>query len=154
MLFSLLAYAMSCTSPRERSQALTEEILKGLVVPEEATLLHVKKFERLAKQGVGTSFGLQAYYGINKEYTSVVEQYQNLLSDQGWREYAHTTWEHPWFCNRDYQNVSIELRSISFKTISATNMFPITETTYDTFYRITVVQFPFDDIGDCQDNGL
>jgi len=147
----LVVGLVACTSPQERSVALTTEILQGLPLPDGATLLYSNEFERLAKTGIGTHFGVRGLYGCNADYAWVVEQHRELLRSTGWIEYAPIDTDNPLFCNFDHEGVRlslVRLGDLEDGTLSITDsLLSEYEATHRTLYVVTVVHFPFDDIG-------
>ncbi|MEJ5312470.1 MAG: hypothetical protein WHX52_22115 [Anaerolineae bacterium] len=154
LLVGLLLIGLStCQSPRARFQSEAQNMLDQIPVPNEVNLICTEDIERLAKQGIGTHFGVKAVYGTNLSYDDIAEQYRSLLIEQGWQKFGRTTWEHPWYCNPQYHGIRIELYAFS-GSIQCESSPSVTGTNSDfqTFYIIEVLKFPYDDIGGCQDD--
>lgn len=153
-LVSLLLFCLpACQSPRERFQSETQDVLDQIPTPDEVELVCLEYVERLAKQGIGTNFGVTATYGTYLSHDDITEQYQSQLTEQGWQKFDRTTWEHPWYCNPQYQGIRIEIvelsGSIQCKSSSSTTLI---DSEFQTFYILDVLKFPYDDIGGCQEN--
>lgn len=150
----LIASLVACVSPRERSQVLTEEILKDLPLPEGTTLLNSTMFERLSDTGTGTHFGIRGLYGCNTDYTLIIDQYRELLRSEGWLEFALTARGNPLFCNPDYEGIHLNLARLSDLENGALSMSDSLlseyEAAYQTLYVVSISHFPFDETGTCE----
>ena len=153
LLGLLFTYLPACQSPRERFQSETQDVLDKIPTPDEVELVCLEYLERLAKQGIGTSFGVAATYGTDSRYDDIAEQYRAHLSEQGWQKFGHTTWEHPWYCNPQYQGIRIEIVELSGNTqCKSSSNTTLVDSDFQTFYILDVLKFPYDDIGGCQES--
>lgn len=146
-LLLLVAGLVACTSPRKSSQALSKEIINEIAAPEGAELLYLHRFEGLAKQGIGTHFGVRALYGVDAEYSQVVEWYSGRLFEQGWKEDFLTDVQNaPYYCHPDHEGVRLWVGNITEYLESPIPVEIISETegTFETLYIVSVVRFPFD----------
>lgn len=153
-LFGLLfTYLSACQSPRERFQTEIQDVLNQIPTPDGVDLVCLEYLERLAKQGIGTSFGVAATYGTDLRYDDIAEQYRVHLSEQGWRKYGRTTWEEPVYCNPQYKGIVIEI-FMSSGSIQCENSSSnaAVNSNFQTFYIVTVRKFPYDSIGEYQED--
>ena len=144
---SLLFYSLiSCSSPRQTSTALTEEILHQLPRPAEAQLMNQLEFENLSKTGIGTCFGVVGFYGSDEDYVGLVETYTGLWAEQGWLVNDFGGYKR--FCNPDFADVEISLEQVESlegqygAMLEDTN--PDDWNKYVSLYAIRVSHFPFD----------
>lgn len=155
MVWLLLVVSLvSCASPQESSQVLAEEILEGLPSLDRTTLLNTSELEVLSGTGVGTHFGVQGLYGSHMDYPLIVGLYRELLPSQGWIELAITARGNPIFCNPDYEGVHLSLARLTDleneRSPVSTDLLSEYEVTYQTLYVITVIHYPFDEVGTCE----
>lgn len=151
-LLLLVCFLVSCVSPRTKSQELTMEILEDLPVPDDAKLLHARKFENISKTGMGTFFGSKGLYGANAGYQAVFDEYRNLLAAQEWSEYSFG--DEIRFCNPNYKDIDITITDMAgfeeyYTDILAEVDNQIIES-YSTMYVVTVSHYPFDSPGFCE----
>lgn len=143
---------VSCASPREKSQALTREVLEQLPVPDSATLLHASEFENISRTGMGSFFGAEGLFGSNAEYNHIFEEYCDLLTAYGWQEYSFG--DQLRFCNPDYKDVDIDITGLAgfeeYYTEMLAEMDDEVMEKYNTLYIVTVSHYPFDSPSFCE----
>lgn len=151
-LLLLVCFLVSCVSPRTKSRELTMEILEDLPIPDDAKLLHVRKFENISKTGMGTFFGSEGLYGSNAGYQAVFYEYRNLLAAQEWSEYSFG--DETRFCNPNYEDIDITITSMAgfeeYYTDILAEVDNQTIESYSILYVVTVSHYPFDSPGFCE----
>jgi hypothetical protein len=152
MLF-LTVCLTGCVSQQERSQAVATEILEGLPVPNGATLLYTGGFERVSRTGMGTHFGARGLLGSNVDYLLITTEHRELLSAEGWVEYAVTNLGNTAFCKPELDGIRLEIFNVAdfaeVHTIPA-DLLCEYEVAYETLYVVQVSHYPFDDLGACE----
>lgn len=138
----------SCSSPLDRAREQAEVLLKDLPSVDGANLVCIVKSDRLAQQGTGTHIRLIAVYGTANSYQNVVDFYRESLIAQGWTKYSHTTWDHPSYCNSQYEHLALGLGQVfDTEAICEGADSRDSDADYLTYYSLGIMIAPFDDIG-------
>lgn len=137
-----------CSSPLDRARDKAQAVLEGLPVLETTDQICVDKFDRLAKQGIGTHTALIAVYGTQYSYQHVADFYRDSLTEVGWTKYSHTNWDYPLYCSPEHEQVRLQLVQLtSSAAICADPGDESGNSDYPTLYALDIRVFPFDDIG-------